>query len=141
MFTSGRATYFGDVSAHLAQLVIRRLGYKARSEKPGLLGRASMAHVSPVDTQEAILAGETAVRAAVAGESGKMVGFERVTGGPYAVKTRLIDVREVMLTERTLPDAFINAAGNGVTQAFCDWCTPLIGPPLPRLISLKGATP
>ena len=141
VFTSGRATYFGDVSAHLAQLVIRRLGYKARSEKPGLLGRASMAHVSPVDTQEAILAGETAVRAAVAGESGKMVGFERVTGGPYAVKTRLIDVREVMLTERTLPDAFINAAGNGVTQAFCDWCTPLIGPPLPRLISLKGATP
>ena len=42
VFKVGRATYFGDVSAHLANLVIKHLGYKARSEKPGLLGRASI---------------------------------------------------------------------------------------------------
>lgn len=38
VFQVGRATYFGDVSAHLANLVIKRLGYKARSEKPGRWG-------------------------------------------------------------------------------------------------------
>lgn len=27
-----RATYFGDVGAHLANLIIRRLGYKSRAE-------------------------------------------------------------------------------------------------------------
>ena len=42
VFKTDRATYFGDVSAHLANLVIQQLGYKARGEKPGLLGRASI---------------------------------------------------------------------------------------------------
>lgn len=137
-FQAGRATYFGDVSAHLAQLVIRELGYKARSEKPGLLGRASMAHVSPVDRSEAVLVGREAVRAALAGETGKMVVLRRLPGEAYRVRTGLADVREVMLHERTLPDAFINDRGNGVTEAFCRWCAPLIGPPLASLVSFRG---
>ena len=138
VFQTGRSTYFGDVSAHLAQLVIRRLGYKARSEKPGLIGRASIALVSPVDRREAVLAGEAAVRAAAAGESGKMVALMREPGDGYAVRTELVDVREVMLHERKMPDEFINERGNGVTEAFVRWCEPLIGEPLPRLISLRG---
>ena len=138
VFQTGRSTYFGDVSAHLAQLVIRRLGYKARSEKPGLIGRASIALVSPVDRQEAVLAGEEAVRAAAAGESGKMVALMREPGDRYAVRTELVDVREVMLHERKMPDEFINERGNGVTEAFVRWCEPLIGEPLTRLISLRG---
>lgn len=137
VFQVGRAMYFGDVSAHLANLVIKRLGYKARSEKPGLLGRASIALSSDVDRAEAILAGEEAVRAACAGESGKMVGFIRESASPYKVRTTLIDVHDVMLVEKKMPDAYINEAGNGVTQAFLDWCAPLIGEPLGRLISLR----
>lgn len=136
VFQVGRATYFGDVSAHLAQLIIRRLGYKARSEKPGLLGRASISLSSPVDRAEARRAGEEAVRAAIAGETGKMVGFVRESTVPYRVHVELFDVHDVMLFERKLPDAFINAEGNGVTEAFMDWCRPLIGPALPALFSL-----
>lgn len=138
VFRAGRATYFGDVGAHLAELVIRELGYKARSEKPGLLGRASIALSSPVDREEAVLAGREAVRAAVKGESGKMVGFVRESTTPYRVSTTLIDVNDVMLVEKKLPDEFINEAGNGVTEAFIEWCAPLIGMPLPKLVSLKG---
>ena len=48
-----RETYFGDVSSHLANLIVAKLGYKARSEKPGLLGRASVALRSQVDVDEA----------------------------------------------------------------------------------------
>lgn len=136
VFQVGRATYFGDVSAHLAQLIIRRLGYKARSEKPGLLGRASISLSSPVDRDEARRAGEEAVRAAIAGETGKMVGFVRESTVPYRVHVELFDVHDVMLFERKLPDAFINAEGNGVTEAFMDWCRPLIGPALPALFQL-----
>lgn len=138
VFKVGRATYFGDVSAHLAQLVIRRLGYKARSEKPGLLGRASITMVSPVDREEAVLAGREAVRAAVEGESGKMVAFIREEGEPYRIRTKLVDVREVMMYEKTLPDEYINERGNGVTQAFIDWCAPLIGEPLEPMLTLRG---
>ncbi len=133
IFKTDRATYYGDVSAHLAQLVIRRLGIKARSEKPGLAGRASIAYQSPVDRDEAIQVGEEAVRAALAGESGIMIGLERLPGAAYAVRTARIPVREVMLHERTVPDAFIAPAGNDVTQAFIDWARPLLGEPLPTM--------
>ncbi|WP_144743741.1 diphosphate--fructose-6-phosphate 1-phosphotransferase [Enorma burkinafasonensis] len=135
VMTVGRATYFGDVSAHLANLIIKKLGYKARSEKPGLVGRASIAYQSSVDRDEAIRAGSEAVRAALEGDSGKMIGFEREGGADYAVRCVRIPIEQVMLDEQHLPDEFINERGNGVTEAFRTWCRPLIGEPLPRLVS------
>lgn len=137
VFQVGRSVYFGDVSAHLAQLITKKLGYKSRSEKPGLLGRASMALVSPVDQAEAELAGAEAVRAAVAGETGKMVAFVRESTQPYRVSTALVDVRDVMMHEKTLPAEYINPQGNGVTEAFVQWCRPLIGAPIPQMVTLR----
>lgn len=134
VFQVGRATYFGDVSAHLANLVIRRLGYKARSEKPGLLGRASIALQSEVDRIEAEFAGKLACEAVLGGESGKMVAFERVSTVPYQIQPFLVEISQVMLHERTMPDEFINEAGNGVTESFKEWCRPLIGAKLPEMI-------
>ena len=125
------------VDFDLTYFPLKHLGYKARSEKPGLLGRASIALSSDVDRREAILAGEEAVRAACAGENGKMVGFIRESTSPYRAHTTLIDVNDVMLVEKKMPDEYINEAGNGVTQAFLDWCAPLIGEPLGKLISLR----
>ena len=50
---------------------------RARSEKPGICGRASVALQSPVDREEAVLAGREALKAAMKGESGVMAGFIR----------------------------------------------------------------
>ena len=129
IFRSGRSVYYGDVSAYLAELVIKRLGIKARSEKPGLCGRASMALQSPVDREEAILAGREALKAAVSGESGVMVGFarEETADGSYKVNVRLIPIKEVMLHERVMPEEYQNSRGNDVTEAFAKWCGPLLG--------------
>ena len=139
IFQVGRSTYFGDVSAHLANLVIQRLGYKARGEKPGLLGRASILLQSKVDVEEAVIAGREACRAALAGESGKMVAFRRVSTDPYKMETFLVSIDEVMMHEKTMPKEFINEAGNGVTQEFIDWCRPLLGGPLsPMTVFVKG---
>ena len=137
IFTVGRATYFGDVGSHLANLIIKELGYKARAEKPGLLGRASMLWQSETDRQEAEACGRAAVDAATAGESGKMVALHRIPGEEYRCETFLVDIQEVMMTERKLPDEFINAEGNGVTEAFRQWCRPLLGSPLPKLMDLR----
>ena len=137
IFKIGRATYFGDVSAHLANLVIKKLGYKARSEKPGLVGRASITTQSPVDREEAELAGKMACEAVMNGESGKMVAFERVSTEPYVMKPFLVDIDEVMMYERTMPDEYINEEGNGVTEAFKKWCRPLIGGELPKMVSFN----
>ena len=137
IFTVGRATYFGDVGSHLANLIIRELGYKARAEKPGLLGRASMLWQSETDREEAERCGRAAVDAVTAGESGKMVALRRCPGEEYRCETFLVDIREVMMTERKLPDEFINAEGNGITEAFRQWCRPLLGSPLPKLMDLR----
>jgi len=42
VFQVGRSVYYGDVSAYLCALVIQKLGIKARSEKPGILGAAPL---------------------------------------------------------------------------------------------------
>ena len=137
IFQVGRATYFGDVSQHLANLIIKKLGYKARGEKPGLVGRAAAHEQSPVDREEAVLAGKMACEAIMNGESGKMVAFERVSTEPYEMKPFLVDIDKVMMYERTMPDEYINEEGNGVTEAFKEWCRPLIGGELPKMVSFN----
>lgn len=138
IFQVGRAVYYGDVSAHLANLVIRKLGIKARSEKPGIAGRASAAYQSRLDRDEAVEAGSTAVRAAVEGKNGVMVGFRRLPGEEYRAETILIPIEEVMLHERTMPREFIAENGHDVTQAFIDWCRPLLGEPVRRYVTFKN---
>lgn len=137
IFTSGRATYYGDVSAHLANLVIRKLGIKARSEKPGLLGRASAALQSPLDREEAVRMGALAARAVLSGQSGVMAGMLRRAGDTYAVEDVLVPIGQVMLEERHMPAEFLSRDGFDVTPAFCDWCRPLIGGPLARYARLE----
>ena len=137
IFQVGRATYYGDVSAHLANLVIKKLGIKARSEKPGISNRASIAFQSETDRDEAVLVGAEAARAALAGENGVMVGLRRVPGPVYQVETFLIPVEQVMLYERKMPDEYISADGCDVTDAFVEWCRPLIGSPLRQFVSFK----
>lgn len=137
IFKTERAVYYGDVGAYLAELVIKKLGIKARSEKPGIAGRASVALSSSVDREEAILAGEFALRAAESGKSGYMVGFQRAEGPEYRMEPTLVPLDKVMLYERKLPDEFIREDGMGVTEAFKRWCRPLLGEPFPEFFRLK----
>ncbi len=135
IFKTDRATYFGDVSSHLANLVVDRLGYKARGEKPGLLGRASILLQSDIDREEARVAGEEACKAVLLGETGKMVAFKRISTEPYKAEPFLVDIDEVMLYEKTMPDEYINEDKNGVTEVFKEWCKPLLGGQQTKMIS------
>ncbi len=65
----------GGVAQALADLIIAETDLRARAEKPGLLGRVSIAHVTEVDRQEAIAVGSFAVKSAVDGQSGSMVSI------------------------------------------------------------------
>ena len=137
IFETERATYFGDTGTYLATLVIEKLGIKARSEKPGLLGRTSIGLQSKVDRDEAIEAGRAAARAALAGETGVMVGLKRISNEPYKCETILIPIDEVMMHERTMPETYINDRGNDVTEEFVAWCKPLIGNKIPNYINFR----
>ncbi len=137
IFKSDRAVYYGDVSSHLANLVVKNLGIKARNEKPGLSGRASIALQSKIDRDEAVLVGEEAVKAVLAQKTGVMVAINREEGEAYQISTSLVPIEEVMLHERILPDKYINERGNDVTEEFTNWLKPLIGDPVAPYISFK----
>lgn len=133
IFQTGRSTYFGDVSAHLAQLVVRKLGLKARGEKPGLAGRCSIALRSEVDVAEARECGAAAARAVIDGETGVMVALRRRPGKKYRAETFLTPIQDVMLTEKTMPPEFLAAPGEGPTPAYLAYLAPLLGGPLPGM--------
>ncbi|MFT4104479.1 MAG: diphosphate--fructose-6-phosphate 1-phosphotransferase [Lacrimispora sp.] len=139
IFKTERAIYYGDVSTHLANLVVKELGIKARSEKPGLAGRSSIAWQSEVDRDEAMETGEMALRLAILGKSGIMVGIERVETQDQSYETRFIEIPidQVMMYEKTLPVEYINGRGNDVTEAFSKWCRPLVGEKLQSFINIK----
>lgn len=137
VFKTGRSVYFGDVSAHLSQLVTKRLGIKSRSEKPGLLSRASIAWQSDVDAREAEDAGRAAVKAVLEGRSNEMIAFRRISTNPYISEIFYVPIEEVMLHERKLPDSYIRKDIHNVTDEFKKWCMPLIGGKLPDMCNLR----
>jgi ATP-dependent phosphofructokinase / diphosphate-dependent phosphofructokinase len=116
-----------NLAHRLALLVSDRLKIRARSEKPGLLGRATSAYVSHVDWQEAHLCGKAAVSAAAEGAGGQMITLLRDGRSPYAVKTGLVELGRVAFVERPFPQEWRNAEGNGVLPAFREYAAPLIG--------------
>ena len=130
-FDSFGHVLIGNVSQYLADLINSKLGIRARSEKPGLLGRTSKALVSEVDREEAYDAGFTAVQQAVKGMNGFMIGLQRISEEPYQVKQKLILLKDVANLERKVPDEFINEQGNDVTESFLKYICPLTGKNFP----------
>jgi len=122
----------GNLAHVLSQLITRRLKLRARSEKPGLLGRSSAAFVSPSDQAEARLCGREAVRAATAGISERMVTLVREAGPGYRIETGLAELERVANAERLFPQEWIHPEGNDVLPAFLEYVKPLTGEVAPR---------
>jgi 6-phosphofructokinase 1 len=111
----------------LARAVTARTGLRARSEKPGLLGRSCSLAVSEVDRDEAYRCGIEAIRAGRKGESGVMVALRRVSANPYEAETFLAPLEHVAAVERVVPVDWIAATGDDVTPQFLDYVRPLAG--------------
>jgi len=117
----------GGLAAMLAGIVKEATGAKVRGIELSLLQRCGAHLASQTDIDESFMAGKAAVENAVAGLTDKMVGFERcIEGGKYVCKTKLFNLTDVANTEKKVPIEWINAAHNGVTQAFIDYALPLI---------------
>ena len=125
----------GGAAQTLSDMIMNELGIKSRSEKPGLLGRTSVALMSEVDRDEAELAGATAVRAAVEGETGYMVGFRTEREPEYKSETILVPLAEVANAEKTFPLEWITPGG--VTDELRRYCLPLIGEYDTRFVNLR----
>ncbi len=128
--------YFDGPGRYLAGLVGRRLGVRARHEKPGTIQRSMAAAVSGTDAEEADMAGRAAVRAALEGHSEVMVTLAREPGERYVCTTGLAPLAEVAGRVRPMPSRYLSG-GFAVTDAFVEYARPLIGAPLPRFGRLR----
>jgi 6-phosphofructokinase 1 len=116
----------GGVAQHLATIVGQRLGIRCRSEKPGLLGRASMALTSTQDLADASLVGRAGVRALVSSETNVMVALDPLQNGTAAA--HLAPLGEAASRERTIPVEWLKRDALPVGQEFLDYAGRLAGP-------------
>ena len=111
---------------YLENLVRNRLGVKARSVELNVSQRCSASMMSATDQKEAIMAGAFGVRAALKGETGKMISYVRTSNLPYGMTLGLEDVNKICNQEKTVPLEWISEDGSDVTEEFYTYALPLI---------------
>ena len=120
--------YYDGPARYLAGMVSRKMGVRARYEKPGTMQRSLHAAASRTDGEEAEAVGRAAVAAARSGSRGVMVTLERREGAEYACDTGLAPLSEVGGRVRPMPGEYLSASDNFVTGAFIEYLKPLVGP-------------
>ena len=128
----------GGVGDMLKAVIEKEVGIKARFNKLGTNQRSAMHCASLSDVNEAYMCGQAAVKAAVAGENGKMVTLVREEGPEYKCRTGLADLSDVANGEKKVPKEYINDSGNGVTEAMLDYVRPLVMGEAPVRIGADG---
>jgi ATP-dependent phosphofructokinase / diphosphate-dependent phosphofructokinase len=138
-------TQFGSSESSVAQIVTNYLNQrglcvkgKARLNIPGTDQRHSMAYASTVDLDEAYRAGQQAALLVAEGTNGQMATILRDPGPVYRVRYGAVPLRQVALSERTFPQAWIAANGYDVTDDFLRYARPLIGEEMVSLPLIDG---
>jgi len=101
-------------------------GVKARTAKLGIAQRAAATNGSATDADEAFLAGQAAVKAAIAGETDKMVTLLRGDGDTYTCESGLAPLSDIANGVKKLPTEWINEDGISMNYQFVRYATPLI---------------
>ena len=80
-----------------------------------------------MDADEARRCGREAVKYCAEASSAAPWRCKRTAGKKYGIELFRTELKNVAEKTKSLPDEFINADGNGVTQAFMDYAMPLVG--------------
>ncbi len=131
-FTASKTDLFGHaqlggVGQMLANVIKEKTGIKTRAIELSLMQRCGAHLASKVDVEEAFGAGAEAVKAAVSGETDKMVCFERdMSTGRYVCKYKLLPLELAANTEKTVPLDWITNNGTALSDKFVEYALPLI---------------
>ncbi|MCB5262516.1 MAG: 6-phosphofructokinase [Candidatus Cloacimonetes bacterium] len=127
----------GMLGDRLCDLIRERTKIKrVRSDTFGYLQRSFLGCVSDVDQREAREVGERAAHYAIWYNLDGSISIQRT--GYYSVNYRLEKLEDVARKTRLMPDNFINAAGNGVTDDFRYYLRPLLGSGYPAPHRLRA---
>ncbi len=130
-FQSGATDVFGHkylsgIGKFLERLVAKEIGCKVRSIELNVMQRCSSHICSKTDIDEAERIGRHALRAALDGNTGKMMFFRRVSNMPYAVTIEMTDAKKVANLEKMFPQKWITPENNQVTDAAIKYFLPLV---------------
>lgn len=128
----------GGTSAAMAlhQMIADEFGFRGEFQVTESLPMCAADRAVPQDIEEAFMCGQKAVTLASEGISGVMVTLVRSSNAPYKCTTGTALLSDVAIEAKPMPDEFINAEGNFITDAFMDYMRPLIGE-MPEYVKLK----
>lgn len=127
----------GSLGDLLAREVQEKLKIKrVRTDTFGYLQRSFLGCVSDLDAYEARIVGEKAAQFAVLNNTDGSVTINRT--GSYSVNYGLEDLNKIAKKTKTMPNEFINAQGNNVTNAFKEYLRPLLGSNFPTVYHLQA---
>ncbi len=118
--------YLAGTGKALELAVKAEIGCKVRSIELNLPQRCAAHLASETDLCESVRVGRAAVKAASEGVTRQMMTMIRTSNDPYTIEVGHADVSEIANKIRRVDDAFINEAGNHVTDACCAYLLPLI---------------
>ena len=111
---------------YLENLVKEKLGVKVRSVELNVCQRCSSSCLSATDLNEAVESGRFAVKAAIDGETGKMITFIRKSSEPYELEFGTADVNIICNMEKPVPQKWITENGSDIGGEFIAYARPLV---------------
>lgn len=111
---------------YLENLVKEKLGVKVRSVELNVCQRCSSSCLSATDLNEAVESGRFAVKAAIDGETGKMITFIRKNSEPYELEFGTADVNIICNMEKPVPQEWITENGSDIGGEFIAYARPLV---------------
>ena len=118
--------YLSGVGKFLESVTGAEIGCKVRSIELNVMQRCSSHIASMTDLDEAEKIGKAAVKAALSGESGKMMIFRRLSNNPYRIDILSSDISEIANKAKYFPVEWINSEHNNVTTDALNYFLPLI---------------
>ncbi len=118
----------GALADYLAAQVKTELNVsRVRADTFGYLQRSFPGLQSTVDKEEARRCGRKAVELSMVEDNGSVSMKRLGNGADYGVELFRAELADVAGGDKPMPDEFINAEGNGVTDAFIEYAMPLTG--------------
>ena len=118
--------YLAGTARILEAMVKDSIGCKVRSVELSLTQRCASHIASLTDITESISVGMGAVKAAIEGKTAVMMTIDRNSTDAYSVSIGNADIEGIANEIKTVPDEYINAEGNGITDAGIKYLRPLI---------------
>jgi 6-phosphofructokinase len=125
-----------SVGLNLHKMMSKVTGLRGEFQITESLIMCAMDRALKQDLNEAFECGRQAVDLASRGESGYMVTIDRVSNSPYKIQYSKAALGDVAVKAKPMPDSYINAAGNHVTQEALDYLRPLLGE-VPEYVTLE----